>query len=260
MLSTIATFVLAASVFTPQPTQVLVVPQSGAPKLEQGLLSAPLTGELVSAVRAWALSQREHYGLPAGATLVSTDTFGTRFGASFHLQQEVQGLEVYAAKLVVTLDEKKQVVQVASSLAAFTRVLDGAALDRDQAMQRAAASLPLVALREDGVPYGGAKAFYFHVGEELHRGWLANVHSLDFTKNWYVAIDAVTGERLFAQNRVHHAALDAKVYPVSPGGLDGGVGLTATVTRQLAHADGGSMLGDLCVVPQADGGFPTFAN
>ncbi|HEY0882603.1 MAG TPA: hypothetical protein VGD87_13765, partial [Archangium sp.] len=114
--------------------------------------------------------------------------------------------------------------------------------------------------RDDGVPYGGAKAFYFQVGEELHRGYLANVHSLDFTKNWYVAIDAVTGERLFAQNRVHHAALDAKVYPVSPGGLDGGVGLTATVTRQLAHADGGSMLGDLCVVPQNDGGFPEFPN
>ena len=35
MLSTIATLVLAASVFTPQPTQVIVTPQTGAPKLDR---------------------------------------------------------------------------------------------------------------------------------------------------------------------------------------------------------------------------------
>ena len=212
------------------------------------------------AVRTWALSQREHYGLPAGATLVTGDSFGTRFGASFHLQQTVKELEVYQAKLVVTLDEQRRVVQVSSSLAPFTQVLDGEALSVEQALLRAGSTLPLVALRPDGVPYGGAKAYYFTVGEELHRGFLANVHSLDLTKNWYVALDAVTGERLFVQNRVHHAALDAKVYPISPGGLDAGVGATPTVTRALMHADGGSMIGDTCVIPQADGGFPEFAN
>lgn len=260
MVSIITSLVLAASVFTAQPTQVIVTPETGAPKLELGVLSAPLSGELTSAVRSWALSQGQHYGLPAASTLTSTDAFSTRFGASFHLQQTVQGLEVYQGKLVVTLDDKRQVVQVASSLVPFTRVLDGEALTPNQVMQRAVGSIPLVALRPDGVPYGGAKAFYFPVGNELHRGFLANVQTLDLTKNWYVALDAVTGTQLFAQNRVHHAALDAKVYPLSPGGLDAGVGAVNTVTRQLRHADGGSMIGDTCVVPQTDGGFPSFPN
>ena len=260
MISTITALVLTASVFTPQPTQVILTPETGAPKLEVGLLSAPLPGELTAAVRTWALAQGQHYGLPAASTLVSSDAFSTRFGASFHLQQVVQGLEVYQGKLVVTLDDKRQVVQVSSSLVPFARVLEGEALTPDQVMQRAVGTLPLVALRADGVPYGGSKAFYFPVGAELHKGFLANVQTLDVTKNWYVAIDAVTGSQLFAQNRVHHAALDAKVYPISPGGLDAGVGLVPTVTRQLVHADGGSMIGDTCVTPLADGGQSTFPN
>lgn len=259
MLS-IAPLILAASVFTPQPTQMLPNADTGAPKLEVGLLSPPLSGELVSAVRGWALSQRERYGLPLGSTLESKDAFSTRFGASFHLQQLLGDVEVYQAKLVVTLDEKRQVVQVASSLATYTRVLDGERLSFDDAMKRAANTLPLVALRPDGVPYGGAKRFYFLVGTELHGGYVANVQSLDLQKNWYVGLDAVTGQQLFVQNRVHHGALDAKVYPVSPGGLDAGVGATATVTRTLTHADGGSMIGDTCVVPQLDGGFPSLPN
>lgn len=260
MLSTIAALVLAASVFTPQQTQLIVSPATGAPKLEQGVLSAPLDGELVTAVRTWALSQRQRYGLATGSTLSSTDAFTTRFGASFHLQQVVGALEVYQGKLVVTLDDKRQVVQVSSSLVPFTRVLDGETLTIDQAMERAGGSLPLVALRPDGVPYGGAKAFYFPVGQELHKGFIANVHSLDFSKNWYVGLDAVTGERLFVQNRVHHAALDAKVYAISPGGLDAGVGTVPVVDRELRHRDGGSMIGDTCVMAENDGGFTSSPN
>ncbi|MFZ5444975.1 MAG: hypothetical protein ACOZQL_33605 [Myxococcota bacterium] len=259
-MNLIAPLILAASVFTPQSTEVQLNPDTGAPKLELGVLSPPLQGELVDAVRTWAVSQRERYGLQAGAKLVSTDAFSTRFGASFHLAQEVDGLEVYQGKLVVTLDAKRQVVQVASSLQGYTRAVAGAAVTTDEALRRAGSSLPLVALRPDGVPYGGAKRFYFRVGDELHGGFIANVRSLDFTKNWYVAFDAVTGERLFVQNRVHHGALDAKVYPVSPGGLDAGVGATATVTRELRHADGGSMIGDTCVTPLDDGGMRVFAN
>ncbi len=260
MLSTFASFVLAASVFTPQLSQQIVTPNTGAPTLEVGVLSAPLQGEIVGAVRAWALSQREHYGLPASSSLISVENFTTRFGASFHLQQTVNGLEVYQAKLVVTLDEKRQVVQVASSLAPYSRVQDGEAASFEQVMQRGAGTLPLVALRPDGIPYGGARAFYFQVGEELHRGWVANVQSLDFSKNWYVGLDAVTGSQLFRQNRVHHAALDAKVYPISPGGLDAGVGVTPTVTRELKHTDGGSMVGDTCALPLLDGGLDNFPN
>ena len=52
MLSTIAALVLAASLFTPQPTQLIVSPNTGAPTLELGVLSAPLQGELIPAVRA----------------------------------------------------------------------------------------------------------------------------------------------------------------------------------------------------------------
>ena len=82
MLSTIAALVLAAPLFAPQPTQLIVNPNSGAPKLEQGVLSAPLPGELSSAVQSWALSQRQRYGLPAAATLTFVEAFSTRFGAT----------------------------------------------------------------------------------------------------------------------------------------------------------------------------------
>lgn len=260
MLSSLSALIFAAGVVAPQPTQVVLNPTTGAPRLETGILSAPLTGELTPAVRDWALSQRQHLKLPSAATLKSTEAFSTRFGASFHLQQTVKDIDVYEAKLVVTLDEQRRVVQVASSLSAFTQVLEGAPLTVEQALERAATTIPLVALRPDGVPYGGGKAFYFPVGAELHRGFVVNVHSLDMMKNWYVGVDAVTGERIFVQNRVHHAALDAKVYPISPGGLDAGVGAVPTVTRELRHGDGRSMVGDTCVSQQLDGGSTSYAN
>ena len=94
MLSTFATFVLAASTptllgagsFEPQLSEQIVNPNSAAPKLEIGVLSAPLSGELSEAVRSWALSQCAHYGLPAAFALTFVEAFSTRFGASFHLQ------------------------------------------------------------------------------------------------------------------------------------------------------------------------------
>jgi len=260
MLSTVVSMLAAATVVQPVPTHQLLTGDGAHPKAEVGVLSAPLTGELRAGVKGWALSQRDRYGLPPASTLDSREAFATRFGASFHLAQTVKGVDVYGAKLVVTLDEEKRVVTVTSSLEDFTRVVDGAALTTDEALARAAQGLDLVALRPDGVPYGGAKRFYFRVGDQLHGGFLANVRTLDLTKNWYVALDAVTGEKLFVQNRVHHARLDARVYPVSPGGLDAGVGATPTVTRSLTHADGGSMVGDGCVNPLPDGGMDRFAN
>jgi hypothetical protein len=260
MLSTVVAVLLASGAVSPQPTQQVVNPRTGAPSLELGVLSEPLEGELVAAVRAWALSQRARYGLPAHSTLRSLEALGTRFGASFHLQQVIGDVDVYQARLVVTLDASRRVVQVASSLETSPVVLEGEGLTADVALQRAGQALPLVALRPDGVPYGGAKRFYLPVAGELHLGWVANVQSLDFAKNWYVGIDAVTGARLFVQNRVHHAGLEAQVYPVSPGPLDAGVGRTATVTRELRHGDGGSMLDDTCVVGLADGGLGTAPN
>lgn len=239
--------ILAASVTTPTaPTRVIAAADGAPPKFEAGVLSAPLGKDLGAEVLRWALQNREHYGLPAAATLQVLEVFPTRFGASVHLKQTVKDLNVYEAKLVVTVDAQRRVTQVASSLAGFTKVHDGKAMTRDQAMKLAAKSLPLVGLRPDGVPYGGAKAFYFSVDGELHRGFVANVQTLDLRRNWYVAIDAVTGATLFRQDRVHHAALDAHVYPISPGGLDAGVGVTLTELKQLAHADGGSMVANEC--------------
>jgi hypothetical protein len=254
MVSIVLTALLAASSFSPTPTQKLVSPTTGAITLELGTLSDPLHGDLVSAVRTWALSQRTHYGLPVNASLRSGDAFSTKFGASFHLQQTVNDVDVYGARLVVTLDATGRVVQVASSLEPVSKVLDGG-LSHDEAMRRAGKTVPFTMLRPDGVPYGGAKRFFMQVGDELHAAWVTNVKTAEGQKNWYVAIDAVTGAQLFAQDRVHHASpLSANVYPISPGGLDAGVGATPTVIGTLTFNDGGTMIGDSCAFPQADGG------
>lgn len=239
--------ILAASVTTPTaPTHVITAADGATPKFETGVLSAPLGSDLGAEVLKWALTNRARYGLPAAATLQVLEVFPTRFGASVHLKETVKDLDVYEAKLVVTVDAQRRVTQVASNLAPFSKVMDGKPLTRDDAMKLAAKNIPLVGLRPDGVPFGGAKAFYFAVDGELHRGFVANVQTLDLRRNWYVAIDAVTGETLFRQDRVHHAALDAKVYPISPGGLDAGVGLAPLVTVQLQHGDGRSMIADEC--------------
>lgn len=259
LLSTLVTlFTTASTVVPPEPSVRLSA--EGRVQLELGSLSAPLAGDLVASVRAWALAHGERYGLAPNSTLESSGAFSTRFGASFHLVQVARGTEVYQAKLVVTLDDKGQVAQVSSSLEPVTRVIDVWTLNHDQAMRRAGEAVELTALRVDGVPYGGAKQFLFRVGDELHAGWLVNVQTLDFAKNWYLGVDAVTGEVLFRQNRVHQDKLNANVYPVSPGGLDAGVGATPTVTKRLVFADGGSMVGDTCVTPLDDGGTLEYSN
>lgn len=232
---------------------------NGSPALQLGQLSQPLTGELSAAVQAWSLSQRATFKLPAVSTLRFSHAFATRFGGSFHLLQEVGGVEVYGSRLVVTLDTEARVVQTSSSLSGFEFIRDTWSLDETQALQKAAAGVVLPMLQPNGVPYGGLQKMYFEVGAELHAGYLAHVASLDFTKNWYVAVDAVTGERLFVQNRVHHA-LDANMYPISPGGLDAGVGATPTTKVQLRHLDGGSMVADTCDGFLADGGWETTPN
>ncbi len=246
-MHSLSALILTAAVTSPlTPTQVIPGAQGSAPKFEAGVLSAPLGPELAKEALQWALANRVHYGLPAGSTLQVVEVFPTRFGASVHLKQTVKDLDVFEAKLVVTVDAQRRVTQVASSLVDFAQVKDGKAMSRDEAMKLAARDIPLVGIRPDGVPFGGAKAFYFPAEGELHRGYVANVQTLDLRRNWYVAIDAVTSETIFRQDRVHHAALDAHVYPISPGGLDSGVGLTPTVLAQLVHADGGSMISDMC--------------
>jgi uncharacterized protein (TIGR03382 family) len=202
------------------------------------------------------LGQRARYGLPASATLRSTQSFATHFGASFHLQELFGGVEVYGGTLIVTVDPQGRVTQVGSSLFHDDAVKLAWNTSLEDALKLAAKSVPFPSLRSErpGVPYGAAKQYLFDVGGELHAGWLVHPATFDPTKNWYVAVDAVTGQRLFVQNRVHHAALDAQVYPISPGGLDAGVGVFPLSAVTLTHADGGSLIGDTCDDPDTDGG------
>ncbi len=260
MLSTLVSLLAAASTFQPSVSQRVVTQDALGPKVELGVLSEPLRGELSSAARAWALAHRGRWALPAVSTLETAESFGTRFGASFHLKQTVDGVEVHDARLVVTVDEQARVVQVSSSLVTWARLSREWRVDAAGAVERAAAAIPFAPLKPDGAHHGAAKRVFFLVGEELHAGYLVHVPTLDLSKNWYLGIDALTGEQLFAQNRVHFAALSANVYPVSPGGLDAGVGVTPTVSRTLAHLDGGSMVVDSCEVSLPDGGLATLPN
>jgi hypothetical protein len=226
-------------------------PQTGQLRIQQGVLSAPLSGELSSAARSWALARRGDLGLPPGSTLRNAESFGTRFGASFHLQQQLGGVDVYGAKVVVTLDAQARVTLVSSSLTSYRAARTTWVLDAGAALRRAVREVPLPSLWPDGTPYGGGKAVYFATADEVHAGWLVHVPTVDLTHNWYVAIDATDGEVLWRRDYVAHAALDADAYDPSPGGADAGVGKTPTVHVQLLHPDGGPL-----VVP-TDGGFLT---
>jgi hypothetical protein len=155
-----------------------------------------------------------------------------------------------------------RVVQVSSSLVSTRPLRSAVSMSEASALKLASRQVPFPALVKDDPShaYGGAKAFYFAVDEELHAGWLVNVASYDRTKNWYVGLDGVTGEVLFVQNRVYTAEHDVNAYAVSPGGRDAGVGATPTVLGSLARADGGSFIGTTCEVYQADGGFEITSN
>lgn len=229
----LASLVLAAALFDPD---------TGATKVERGILSAPLTGELSSATRAWALGRRGQLGLPPDSTLVNGESFGTKLGASFHLQQQLDGVEVWSGELVVTIDAQARVTLVTSSLVPYREARKGWLVGEAEAVKRAARTVPLPALQPDGTPYGAAKKRYFPVGDEVHAGWLVHVPTVDARQYLLVQLDATTGEILWKQNRVFTAQLDANAYHPTPGGIDAGVGVTPTIKVSLTHADGGSML------------------
>ncbi len=262
MLTSLLATLTAANVFVPTVTFEARPSPTAAPTMQVGVLSEPLTGELSSAVRAWALTHGAPLGLNPASTLKFEVAFATRFGASFHFVQQVRGVDVYQAKLVITVDQQARVVQVASSLASFSRVREDTLLSEAQALERAARLVPFPALRpqDPSKPYGGDRAVFFAVDGELHAGFVVNVITFDASKNWYLGFDAVTGETIFTQNRVHHAADDANAYAVSPGGLDAGVGATPTTVVSLTHADGGSYVGTTCELFLPDGGFAVVDN
>ncbi len=247
---TITAAVLSA--FAPRIQEQQLAAHTHAPRFVAGELSAPLTGDLPQAAKAWAWNERWRYGLPAHSTLVNGQSFNTRFGASFHLLQHVGDVEVYGARLVVTVDARARVVQVASSLVTSPSVIAQWNLSPDEALRRAAEGVPFAMLDQEGRPYGASKRFLFESNGELHAGYLVHVASAERSKNWYVLVDAVNGAVLATQNRVHLQSMQARAYPISPGGLDAGVGRTPTQAVELRHADGGSM-----VLPWSvnDGGF-----
>lgn len=229
----LASLVLAAALFDPE---------TGAVRVDRGVLSAPLQGDLSAAARAWALSRRQELQLPADSTLVNGESFGTRFGASFHLLQQLDGVEVYGANAVVTVDKSGRVTVLTSSLVSYRQARKQWVIDGDEALQRAARQVPLPALKPDGTPYGAARKVFVQVGDEVHAGWVVHVPTVDTRKNLYFAIDATTGATLQMWNRVFTAELDANAYRISPGGLDAGVGVMPTQKVVLTHDDGGTML------------------
>src|SRR5438552_1747492 len=112
-----------------------------------GELSPPLLGDLRQAARNWALLQRDALHLPATSSLSPADALGTRFGASFHLIQQVDGVDVYAAKVVVTIDASRRVWQVSSSLEPYQRAVIDWKMSPEAALRIAAAAVPFALLQ-----------------------------------------------------------------------------------------------------------------
>jgi len=251
----LSSLLVAASVFgastgpfQPIVSQQIVSPDTGQLRLSIGTLSEPLPGELSAAAWAWAMGRRDALGLPANSSLRNVQTHGTAFGASVRLQQQVDGVDVYGAQVVVTIDKQRRVTMVSSSVLPFEKSVMAWNTSPEQALLRASKQIPMSLMQANGKPYGGARKEIFPVGVEAHAGYLTMVPTLNPVDNWYVAIDATTGEILWKQNRVFRAANDAQVYASSPGPLDAGVGLTPLISISLTHADGGSM-----VLPDAGG-------
>ncbi len=219
--------------------------QEGQLELQSGVLSAPLEGDLVESARRFVLSRRAELMLSPPSSIDSGTPFATRFGGSIHFAQTVNGIEVYGAKVVVTVDASRRVVRLASSVRPFSHLATRFALSPEQALKAAAAELEGATLRPDGAPYGGTKRTFFRVGDALHAGYLVRLVHVRPDQNWYAGVDATDGTVLFLQNRVHHAD-DAHVYRSSPGSA--GVGVTPTVPVVLSHLaaqrDGGFLVGD----------------
>lgn len=262
MLSALTAAILSANGFVPTVTFDVRPTPTAAPTLQLGVLSEPLTGELSASAKAWALSRRNELGLHPQSTLVFETGFATRFGASLHYRQLIDGLELYQAKLVVTVDERMRVVQVSSSLIGARVVRSTPVISEAQAVVKATPLVAFPVMRADDTTRAAAsaKTFLFDTGDALHVGYLMHLPTYDPTKNWYVAIDGVTGETLLSENRALKAEFDANVYPQSPGGLDAGVARVPPTVRPLVRADGGSYIASTCEVLLPDGGYVVAEN
>lgn len=239
------TLALVLSLAAAPSPQVLSRPD-GRIDLAQGVLSAPVPGDLREAALQFALSRKAELGLGPGSTLVIGDAFSTKLGATVHLEQRIAGVAVYGATAIVTFDTERRVVRVSSSLSPAPATGLVWNLSGPDALRTAAAQVNFAQLQPDRTPYGGWQPYIFPVEGKLRAGYLTWVPTLDIKENWHLAIDAADGHVIFEENRVHHAT-DAKVYASSPLGLSGGVGITPLIDVQLgdfpATWDGGTLEG-----------------
>lgn len=236
MISTSALLplILTVSSFQPSISHRLDSP-NGATVIRTGVLSAPLEGRLGPRARAFALANAKELKLPASSTLSEPEAFGTRFGATFRMNQLVDGVPVQGAVVTVTIDANRRVVQLSSSIVPYSNARRTFAVSPEAALHKASFATMWAMRTSEGVPYGGVKRMFFAVGDEVRAGYLIWVPTLDLTKNWYLSIDAANGEILRTVNRAFHAAADADVYVNTPGGLQGGVGVTPTQRVTLSH-------------------------
>ncbi len=236
MLSLAHSLLVAAAVASPPLT------------VATGVLTPPLPGEPAAAARRYVESRRDELGLPLTSTLGAPAGFSTRFGGALHFPQLVNGLPIYGAKVIVTLDRQQRVYVLSSSVVPYQRAVLRWDVSAARAQELAAERTPLARRDGSGAPLGGFRRVLFPAGDEVHAGYLVHVPSLDPRQSWFVAVDATTGQILWARNKVFYAANDAQVYARSPGGLDAGVGRAPLTNVQVEHLladrDGGYLEGD----------------
>lgn len=212
----------------------------------KGVLSPPMTGELPSAAQRFVDSKRAELGLAATDGVSVEQAMSSRFGATIQLGQRVHGLEVFGARVNVTFDGQRQVVRLASSIRPYTQVSPLPLISGPQALAIAAKQIEYSLLDASGQVQGGHALKAFFVGDALHAGYLVWVPTLRTTENWHAAVDAITGEVLWLEDRARFASNTAKVYEPNPGGLNQGVGVAPLKTIELTHLlpDAGRLEGD----------------
>ncbi|MBL9037899.1 MAG: hypothetical protein JNG84_05220 [Archangium sp.] len=215
---------------------------TGRLELAHGVLSAPMSGDLRAAALRFAESRRSELGVPATSTLRVVAGYSTRFGASVHVAQQLGGLDIHGAKVIVTFDAARRVVRVASSVSSFERAAMNAQLSGPEALAIASRTVEGALLRDDGTPWGGYDPRAFVVGDEVHTGFFVYVPTVRRTEAWYAAVDATDGTVLWSADRARAAATTARVYASHPASSVGPS--SPTVQVELAHlTDGGTLTG-----------------
>ncbi|MFT3712945.1 MAG: hypothetical protein QM817_35280 [Archangium sp.] len=211
---------------------------------ENGVLTPPLIGTPEEAALRFANSRKAELGIDQRTQLISVGAFSTRFGGSVHLAQTINGLRIYGRKVIVTFDTAQRVVRVSNTVVPFTAAKLDTTISLQDAIALAAPEVEGAWLKRDGTPWGGAKKLAFFVNGEVHVGFVTFIPTLKHSENWHVAIDGTDGTVLWKQNRAW-ANDGAQVYATSPGGLQAGVGVTATTAVTLEHlTDAGTLIGD----------------